>query len=373
MEDFINLSVYLSSGVGYALFCLLVTFLLATFFVRRLKAISAKTSNLWDDVVFGTGAVSPIIWVVGISVSASFLVNLPVVVNVLVTIITILLVANAVHKLLSGISANFAGNERARKVNVRGFVQVLVVSIYLFAAILVVSVIKGQSLGSVMVSLWGLALGLTFIFKDVIQNLLSGMYLVLSGKIQLGDWVVLESKRIDGEVVEIGLITSAVRQWDQTITSIQTKDLMNTGFKNWRHINDAKGRRIKERFWVSQACVGVPPLREDIESSLAACGFEELSVGVMDSIMSQRTNIGVFREYLFAMLQSKTDVYADHLTTLVRTLEPTPKGIPVQIYTFSLDTNWVNFEKVRSQLIEDVLLLATGVFDLELFELASEM
>jgi len=214
----------------------------------------------------------------------------------------------------------------------------------------------------------------------------SGIQLIANDMLRIGDWIELPKYGADGDVIEISLDTIKVRNWDKTITFIPTYRLMEDSFKNWRGMTDAGGRRIYRSIIIDQHSVRfLTPkdidkfkkfylLTDYIEEKELELTEYNKSLQLDTSIIvngRRMTNIGTFRAYLFNYLRSYPDINQD-LELLVRQLQPTSEGIPIQIYAFTKSTQWDVYESVQSDIFDHILAILNE-FDLRIYQKLSRI
>nr|WP_252729799.1 mechanosensitive ion channel domain-containing protein [Zobellia uliginosa] len=220
------------------------------------------------------------------------------------------------------------------------------------------------------------------IFKDSILGLVASIQVSINDMVRIGDWITFEKYGADGYVVEITLATVKVQNFDKTITTIPTYSLISDSFKNWRGMEVSAGRRIKRALIVRQKSIRFLT-QKDIQSFEKIQLIQPYLTSRIEQINSYNesnninkelpingrnlTNIGVFRKYVNDYLQNHSAVNKD-MTLMVRQLAPTSQGIPLEIYAFSSDKRWENYEYIMADIF-DHLLAALPYFDLEVFEL----
>ena len=199
--------------------------------------------------------------------------------------------------------------------------------------------------------------------------------------VRIGDWITFSKFGADGYVIEITLATVRVQNWDYTFTTIPTYSLISDSFQNWRGMQESDGRRIKRAIYIKQGSVKFLT-KETIENfkkiSLVKKYLEHREKGndqfnkarsIDTSLLingKNQTNLGVYRKYIEVYLNSNPAINKD-MFHMVRHLAPTEKGIPVEVYCFSKDQEWINFEHIQADIFDHILAAAT-YFDLEIFE-----
>jgi miniconductance mechanosensitive channel len=219
------------------------------------------------------------------------------------------------------------------------------------------------------------------IFKDPILGLVAGIQLTKNNMIQVGDWIEMPKYHADGNVIDLALTTVKVQNWDNTVTTIPTYALISDSFKNWRHMSTSGGRRIKRSFFIDLKSVKfcteemlqrfskIQYIAAHIEKKQSEISkYNEENKVDLESLANGRrmTNLGVLRAYMIAYLRNHRMI-SQELTLMVRQLEPTENGLPIQVYCFSTDKNWVNYESIQSD-IYDHFIAVVPVFDLRLFQ-----
>lgn len=222
------------------------------------------------------------------------------------------------------------------------------------------------------------------IFKDTILGFVASIQVSVNDMVRIGDWITFEKYGADGDVIEINLATVKVQNFDKTITTIPTYALISDSFKNWRGMRNSGGRRIKRALFLKQSSIKY--LTEDQVNALKNI---QLIAPYLDTrqhdithyntnhnidkslLINGRnlTNIGVFRKYIDSYLKNHSALNKD-MMIMARQLAPTPQGIPMEIYAFSRDKRWENYEYIMADIF-DHLIAALPYFDLEVFELPS--
>jgi miniconductance mechanosensitive channel len=215
---------------------------------------------------------------------------------------------------------------------------------------------------------------LMLIFKDTILSFIAGMQLMFNDLIHKGDWIEVPQFGADGDVVDIALYNVTVQNFDKTIVYIPTSKLMDGSFKNWRGMKEAGGRRIKRSINIDQSSIRFLH-KDDIErlkhinlisDYLDSKLNEDVDADGTDPNRRKLTNVGTFRAYIINYLKAHPKIRKD-LTLLVRQLPPGPEGLPIEIYVFTNDTDWIVYEGIQSDIF-DHLLAAVNEFDLSVFQ-----
>jgi miniconductance mechanosensitive channel len=225
---------------------------------------------------------------------------------------------------------------------------------------------------------------LLLIFKDSILGFVASVQLSVNDMVHVGDWVQLDKYGADGEVEEITLTTVKVHNWDQTFTTVPTYAFISDAVKNWRGMEESGGRRIKRSLFINTRSLRfcseedlMRYARYDLVREYVKEKQQEVTAfndarGTDKSLPingRNQTNIGIFRAYAVAYLQQEPRINQE-MTLMVRQLDPTPQGLPLEVYCFSADKSWVNYERLASDIF-DHLLSAAPWFDVEVFQAPS--
>ncbi|MEQ5706010.1 mechanosensitive ion channel domain-containing protein [Providencia huaxiensis] len=250
-----------------------------------------------------------------------------------------------------------------RNNSIKGYIEIAKIIVWIISFILIIALMTEQSLIIIISSFGAIAAVLMFVFQHTLLSFVANI-LVSNGKVlKLYDWIELPSSNISGEVIDIALHTITVRNWDNTISRIPTKDFLTEKYTNWQPMFSSGGRRIKRSFYIDQSSISfatedlfnelknTPPLRQSIESMLEARG----EIGDVNEWMINNgvTNLQLFRKYILNWIKLRGDVRTD-MYLVIRTMPPTPNGLPVEIYCFTRSTTWVDYEEVQSEIFEYV-------------------
>ena len=279
-------------------------------------------------------------------------------------------------------------NERTMKRPLHGIFQAVKVSLFCLAAIFIVSQLTDKSPVIIFSALGAMATVLMLIFKDSILGVVSGVQINLSDLLCKGDWIEIERHNADGTVMDITLTSVKVRNWDNTISVIPAYDLITNSFRNWRGMQESGVRRIKKALYIDLKTIRfltpeeiadlskIDILAPYLNSKVKEIVGEESKAGLLGvasglgnpDVLNARhlTNIGTFRAYCTAYLRSRKTVAQD-MTLMTRLLEPTPQGLPLEIYAFANTTVWENFEGIQADIL-DHLIAALPEFGLELYQ-----
>ncbi len=264
---------------------------------------------------------------------------------------------------------------------IKGYVQIVKIAIYFIAIILIISTIFGKSPKGLLTALGTAAAVLILVFKDTILGFIASIQLSANKMVKPGDWISMPDHNADGTVIEISLNTVKVQNWDKTITTVPTYALISESFYNWKGMEESGGRRIKRSVIIDMKSVKfctpemikkfkkIQILRDFIEKKEKELDAHNKKHKIDNSVLvngRRMTNIGVFRAYITSYLYNHPKIN-NEMTSMVRQLQPTDKGLPLQIYVFSNDKRWIEYEKIQSDIFDHIFAVAPE-FDLRVFQ-----
>lgn len=269
---------------------------------------------------------------------------------------------------------------------IASYIQVFMIFAWMAGLILAFAIITGQSILSFFTALGAASAIIILIFRDTILGFVASIQVSVNDTVRIGDWITFDKYGADGDVIEITLATVKVQNFDKTITTIPTYALISDSFKNWRGMVNSQGRRIKRALYIKMDSIKYLTEKEVNElkkvqsiTNYLVTRQEKISIYNTDNNIDKNlllngrnlTNIGVFRKYAEEYIKNHSGINKD-MMIMVRQLAPTTKGLPLEIYAFSADKRWVNYEYIMADIF-DHLLAAVKYFDLELFELPTKI
>ncbi len=261
------------------------------------------------------------------------------------------------------------------------YVQVVKIILYAIGFIVLFSILTGQKPGVILGGLGAASAILMLIFKDTILGFVASMQVSTNDMVRIGDWITMPKYGADGDVIQITLTTVKIRNFDKTITTIPPYSLVSDSFQNWRGMVETGGRRVKRSIYVKQSSIRflsdeevkellkVQAVNQYITTRSQEIDTYNQSVSADKSLAlngRNLTNMGLFREYIKNWLSQHPDVHKE-LMLMVRQLQPTSKGLPLELYFFTATTEWERYEDITSDVFDHVTA-AARFFDLELFE-----
>ena len=344
-ETYVNLAVKAVIILGILVVAYAAAVLFRRLVVPLLQKISARTKAVWDDHLFSDRVmhraarlIPPLIWYVLLRVAFY---DTPVLLNVLhkaCLIYLIVAVLQLVAAFLDTLYEISSRHETLRNRPLKGVYQMIKLLAVCVGAILIVSILIGQDATAVLAGLGASAAIIMLIFRDSILGLVAGVQLSANDMLRPGDWITMAKYGADGYVTEVTLTTVKVQNFDKTITTIPPYALVSDSFQNWRGMWDSGGRRIKRSLLIDASSV-----HNCTAAELAALREKGLAGTTPDA--EPVVNLYALREYAARYLKGHPGIHPD-LMQMVRMLQPTPEGIPVEVYCFTRETDWVAYEAV---------------------------
>lgn len=367
-KEHIDLTTKLILLGGIVIVSWLAAKLFRNLLVPALQRISRSTKATWDDHLFSDRVmraaarlIPPVVWYV---LLAAVFYDLPLLLGVLrkvcliYLIVTVLLLVNAFLDTLHEIATQ---HETLRNRPLKGIYQMVKLLAVCVGAILIVSILIGRDPTTILAGLGASAAIVMLIFRDSILGLVAGVQLSANDMLRPGDWITMEKYGADGYVTEVTLTTVKIQNFDKTITTIPPYALVSDSFRNWRGMRESGGRRIKRSLLIDIASVHactpaeVGSLRR---KGLIAADTEPKTQPIV--------NLHAFRDYIRDSLKRNPEIHPD-LMQMVRMLQPTAEGVPVEVYCFTRSTEWVTYEAVQDDLF-DRLFAVLPEFGLRAFQ-----
>lgn len=250
---------------------------------------------------------------------------------------------------------------------IKGLLETLQVVLVIIGGILIIAVIIDKSPTGLLAGLGASAAVISFIFKDSLMGLVAGVQLSANNMLKVGDWIEMPSRGIDGVVVAVSLTTIKIRSWNNTLQTIPPYLLISEPFDNWQAMRDSGGRRIKRNINIDMSS-----LRFADEAFIESLRTNEATAEIMKSIATSLeeggvvTNLDIYMRYINRYLD--THPRLNHtMTCMVRQLQPTEWGLPVELYCFSADVNWVPYEHLQAEIFSHIVALAP-LFSIEIYQ-----
>jgi miniconductance mechanosensitive channel len=359
--------------------------------VRLVLRVAAASPMQWDDALLGRGVLRRLAHVVPALVAYAGIGAVPGLPDVVVDVVRnvasaymVLTVALSLGNLLNAFNALYEQRgARARERPIKGYLQLAKLLVFVVAGVLVVAILVERSPLLLLSGLGAMTAVVLLVFKDTILSLVASLQLAGNDMLRVGDWIEMPQLGADGDVTDMALHTVRVQNWDKTITTIPTHRLISESFKNWRGMSEAGGRRIKRALLIDQSSVRflehgererlrrialIDDYLDRQQTELEAHNATLLDAG-KDPVNNRRaTNLGTFRAYVTAYLRAHPGVRQD-MTLMTRQLAPGATGLPLEVYCFAADTDWVAYENLQGDIF-DHLLAVLPEFGLRLYQQA---
>jgi len=317
----------------------------------------------------------------GISVVPDLPPQVVAVVRALCQAFIVLTIALAVSRALDLANQVYERRPDARNKPIKGYLQVARIVMFALVAISVVATLIGAQFLHILTGLGAMTAVLMLIFQDTILSLVASVQISNDGRARIGDWIEMPEQNADGFVIDIALHTVTVQNWDRTVTTVPTKKLVSDSFKNWRQMFEGGGRRIKRSMFIDQRSVRfleadevarfrrfvlLDEYLDDKENELRDWNAKLAGHGAEPVNHRRVTNLGTFRAYVNQYLRNHPAINQE-LILLVRQLQPTAEGLPLELYCFTTDVSWVGHETAQADIF-DHLLAILPEFGLRVFQ-----
>jgi miniconductance mechanosensitive channel len=365
----------------------LADFVVKKILVGTITRLVKKSKNEWDDIfverkVFNRLAhLAPALviyyalqYIFDAPKLVEFLGNLTQSYMVIIVLLVVDAIINALHEIYHRLPISEGRN-------IKGFIQVVKIIFYFVAIIFVIAIFSDKTPTALMASLGALAAVFMFVFKDTILGFVASIQLSANKMVNVGDWISMPKYNADGDVIDINLTSVKVQNWDKTIASVPTYALVSQSFNNWKGMEESGGRRIKRSINIDMNSVSFLDaaqieklrkfhlLKDYIDKKEKEITDFNTSLHLEEGTVTngrKMTNLGTFRKYLEEYLQHHPMIHKD-MTFLIRHLQPSDKGLPVEIYVFSKDQAWANYEAIQADIFDHVLAIIPE-FDLRVFQ-----
>ncbi|WP_321518199.1 mechanosensitive ion channel domain-containing protein [uncultured Bacteroides sp.] len=367
---------------------LLIDYTCRLILLKVVKKIVTKTKATWDDIVFDEKVMTKLCHIVApVLIYFFFPIAFPKSSELYTLILKtteIYIIAVTMRFIVTFCTAIYIAyneNEKYHDRPLKGLLQTAQVIVFFIGGILIISVLFDKSPASLLAGLGASAAILILVFKDSIMGFISGIQLSANNMLRPGDWITMPKYNADGIVLEVTLNTVKVRNWDNTITTLPPYALVSDSFQNWRGMHESGGRRVKRSINIDMNSVRfctlevlerfrkISLIKEYIEETEEELKAYNQECGVDDSVLvngRRQTNLGVFRAYLERYLRNLSSVNQD-MTLMVRHLQPTEKGIPLELYFFTYSKESAVYEQIQADVMDHVLAVVSE-FDLAVFQ-----
>ena len=281
--------------------------------------------------------------------------------------------------LLTAVNLIYEAGDSYRGLSIQGYLDLGKMLTITVGVILTASQITGRSPVALLSGLGAIMAVLVLIFRDTLLSLVASLQIQSQDLVREGDWIEMPTYEADGDVINMALHTVKIRNWDNTISVIPTYKLLDTPYRNWRGMTESGGRRIKRALYVDLNSVRF--CDDEMIKRFESIGFvKDYVARHLDGLQKgmdafdqdvcaehELTNVGVFRAYMTAYLKSREDLHHEGMTLMERQLDPSPTGLPLEVYAFTKTTQWGAYEVIQAEIFEH-LVAAAPSFGLRVFQ-----
>ena len=378
--DIENPYIILTISILFAYLLFLVT---NRIILRSIAKIFRRTSTTFDDILLEQKVfhklpyLIPLIFLYSLRDVVPFFKTMD---RFLIALIALIILIS-LNALINAINDLYKKSRFADKLNIKSYAQVVKLIINSVGIIIIAALLAGKSPIYFLSGLGALTAVLILVFKDTILSLVSSVQISSNDLFKIGDWIEAPQFGADGNVIDIALHSVKIQNWDKTICVVPTNQLINSSFKNWRGMSESGGRRIKRSIKINMKSIRfcsdsmiekfktIHLLKDYMEEKLKEIEGYNIDKKIDEADLVNRrslTNVGTFRAYIKFYLKNNAKIHND-MTFLVRQLAPQSDGLPIEIYVFSNDTDWINYEAIQSDIF-DHLLAILPEFELEVFQ-----
>ena len=374
--------------VGLILVILLVDYIIRKTILAAFSKIAAKSKTNFDDIMVANKVPRNVAHLIPFIIAYKFIPslffdNIPLqdFSKKTILVIGIVIIIISVRSVLNSIKSYFKTVTYLKDKPVDSYIQVFMIFVWLTGVFAIVAIISGISFWEFIAGLGTVSAIIILVFRDTILGFVASIQVSINDMVRIGDWISFEKFGADGDVIEINLATVKVQNFDNTITTIPTYALISDSFKNWRGMDESKGRRIKRSLNIRMESVKNLNKEEILKlSKIRLITNYILQISEAINTFNQKnsidksllingrnlTNIGLFRKYMETYIEAHSAINKD-LMVMVRQLQPTAYGLPIEIYAFSSDKRWQNYEYIIADIF-DHMIASVADFDLVISE-----
>ncbi len=386
-----NMPPFWASTIGLALLALValaIQMVLRRYILTLIGRLMNRTRGKWDEVFYeqrvfhrAAWAVSLVIIQVGLPFVPHLGADLRGFIERTAAALMVFVIVRVVTSVITSAGVIYEMRPVSRERPIKGFLQAAILLVYILGAIIAVATFLDRSPWVLLSGIGVLASVIMLVFQDTILSFVAGTQLTANRLIRVGDWIEMPEFQANGDVIDITLNSVLVRNFDKTVTAIPAHRFLQNSFKNWRGMQESGGRRMKRSMhidmnsirFLTQAEIDyfkrftlLREYMEGKEAELERFNSEHLPDPGFISNERRLTNVGTFRAYVMNFLRQHPGIHKD-MTFLVRQLEPTPQGLPLEIYVFTNTTVWAAYEGIQADVF-DHLLAITPEFGLKVYQ-----
>jgi len=373
---------------GMILLSILTFFIARKIFVAIIHKATAKSKTDWDDILASQKFFKKLAYLVPsyiiYTLTPLVLKEYPQATSVVQSIVSVYMIAVVllvINSFLNAVTIIYQNFQVAKTRPIKGYVQVVKIIIYLIGAIIIISTLFDKNPLGLIGGLGAFSAVLLLVFRDPIMGFVGGIQLSANNMLVPGDWISMPKYNADGTVIDVALTTVKVQNWDKTISTIPTYSLISDSFKNWRGMEESGGRRIKRSINMDMKSIKfctpemlekflkIEYVKEYVDKTEKKLQEYNQEKQIDNSVLvngRRQTNIGIFRAYLNGYLHNHSSIH-DEMTFLIRQLQPSEKGLPIEIYVFSKIQEWAKYEDLQSDIFDHILAVIPE-FELRVYQ-----
>ncbi len=302
-------------------------------------------------------------------------------ITAIVDVYAVLIAILIIRSLLRTFRQQLQKQKQFKDKPIDSYIQVVMIFLWGIGILLSLSILSGKELVYFFTGLGAISAVILLVFKDTILGFVASIQISANDLVRIGDWITMESYGADGDVIEINLSTIKIQNFDKTITTVPTYKLLSSSIKNWRGMSESEGRRVKRPIYIRASSVRflneneldiigqVERFRDVVnEKKKDIHAYNEALKADTSVPLNGRnlTNLGLFRSYIQTFLEQHPEIN-QNLTVMCRQLPPTPNGIPLEVYAFTINKQWKNHENISGDLFDHIIASA-AYFQIKLFE-----
>lgn len=365
-EDMTTLLLRIGAIIAILVVAFVIDRICRKLIIPVVRRITAKTEFRWDDYLLGNDVLNdlcrllaPVVVYVllpAILPEDAFMIFMMKVCRIYIIIVCMKLICT----MISSLYAMSSEHEKLKDHSLKGFYQMLKLVVICVGSIIIISMLIDRNPGAILTGLGAGTAVLMLVFQDTIKGFVAGIQLIANDMLRPGDWITMQKYGADGLVLEVTLTTVKVQNWDKTIITVPPYALVNDSFQNWRGMFDNGGRRVKRSVNIDM-------------NTVRFCTSEEMDLFRQQPWMEgfeetgrEEVNLYIFRHYVEYYLRHNPKVNSDMILA-VRQLQPTAQGMPIELYFFSADTVWLEYEHLQAEVFDHILAML-HTFGLKVFQ-----
>ncbi len=377
--------------IALLIICFLIDFLIRKILVSTFNRFASRSKSNFDDILVKNKVPRNIAHIIPLLIAIEFIptvfFDFQYIENIIekgLKVFGIILTLWIVSSFLNTVKDYFKTLARFKDKPIDSYIQVFMIFAWLLGLFSAFAIVTGISFMEFITTIGAASAVIILVFRDTILGFVASIQVSINDMVRIGDWITFEKYGADGDVTEINLATVKVQNFDKTITTIPTYALISDSFKNWRGMSQSGGRRIKRSIIIKAGSIkylddkSIEQLKGiELISTYITQRQKEINQFNNDNKVNKSvlingrnlTNLGVFRKYIQTYIENHSAINKE-MTIMTRQLAPTPQGLPLEIYCFSNDKRWENYEFILSDIF-DHALAAVPYFDLEIYELST--